>query len=275
MTTTTTLTPPVRLLEPQQGNRLAWVVADIITMAKRNILAVLRTPEALFFTTLQPIMFVLLFTYVFGGAIHVPGGHYINFLMPGVFVQTVIFGAMSAASGLSEDLHKGLIERFRALPMSRSAVLAGRTTADLVRNVFIVTLITVVGYIVGFRIGTNFGLFLCGALIVLIFAYSLGWGFATVGLTASNAETAQVMAFPILFPLTFASSAFVPVSSMPGWLQAFAKHQPVTQVVDAARSLMVGGVTHDTSSIYQALAWCAGLLIVLVPLAVSKFRKVG
>ena len=142
-------------------------------------------------------------------------------------------------------------------------------------GVFIVTLITVVGYIVGFRIGTNVGLFLCGALIVLIFAYSLGWGFATVGLTASNAETAQVMAFPILFPLTFASSAFVPVSSMPGWLQAFAKHQPVTQVVDAARSLMVGGVTHNTSSIYQALAWCAGLLIVLVPLAVSKFRQVG
>ena len=273
--TTTTITAPVPVLQPGQGNRMAWVVADIATMTKRNLLALTRTPEAVFFTTLQPIMFTLLFTYVFGGAIHVPGGHYIQFLMPGIFVQTVAFGAVSTAVGLADDLQKGLIERFRALPMARSAVLAGRTTADLVRNVFIVTLITVVGYIVGFRIGTNFGLFLCGALIVLIFAYSLGWGFATVGLTASNAETAQVMAFPILFPLTFASSAFVPVSSMPGWLQAFAKHQPVTQVVDAARSLMVGGVTHDTASIYQALAWCAGLLIVLVPLAVSKFRQVG
>jgi ABC-2 type transport system permease protein/oleandomycin transport system permease protein len=218
---------------------------------------------------------VLLFRFVFGGAITIPGVSYVDYLMPGIFVQTVAFGAVSTAVGLADDLQKGLIERFRALPMARSAVLAGRTTADLVRNVFIVTLITVVGYIVGFRIGTNFGLFLCGALIVLIFAYSLGWGFATVGLTASNAETAQVMAFPILFPLTFASSAFVPVSSMPGWLQAFAKHQPVTQVVDAARSLMVGGVTHNTASIYQALAWCAGLLIVLVPLAVSKFRQVG
>ena len=159
--------------------------------------------------------------------------------------------------------------------MARSAVLAGRTTADLVRNVFIVTLITVVGYIVGFRIGTNFGLFLCGVLIVLLFAYALWLGVRHHRPDGLERETAQVMAFPILFPLTFASSAFVPVSSMPGWLQAFAKHQPVTQVVDAARSLMVGGVTHDTSSIYQALAWCAGLLIVLVPLAVSKFRQVG
>ena len=131
--------------QPSQGNRLSWAVADIVTMAKRNILAVLRTPEALFFTTLQPIMFVLLFTYVFGGAIHVPGGHYIDFLMPGVFVQTVIFGAMSSAAGLAEDLHKGIIERFRALPMSRSAVLAGRTTSDLVRNVFVMILITIVG----------------------------------------------------------------------------------------------------------------------------------
>jgi ABC-2 type transport system permease protein len=271
----TTMAVPNLGAPSSSQHRLRWVFADTLTVTWRNLLALTRTPEAMFFSTLQPIMFVLLFAYVFGGAIQVPGLKYIDFLIPGIFVQTVSFGAVSTAVGLSEDLQKGLIERFRALPMARSAVLAGRTTADLVRNVFIVTLITVVGYIVGFRIGTNFGLFLCGALIVLIFAYSLGWGFATVGLTASNAETAQVMAFPILFPLTFASSAFVPVSSMPGWLQAFAKHQPVTQVVDAARSLMVGGVTHDTSSIYQALAWCAGLLIVLVPLAVSKFRKVG
>ncbi len=185
-------------------------MADIVTMAKRNILAVLRTPEALFFTTLQPIMFVLLFTYVFGGAIHVPGGHYIYFLMPGVFVQTVIFGAMSSAAGLAEDLHKGIIERFRALPMSRSAVLAGRTTSDLVRNVFVMILITLVGFAVGFRIGTNFGLFLCGALVILFFAYALSWGFAYIGLSAPNAETAQVMVFPLIFPLLFASSAFVP-----------------------------------------------------------------
>ena len=199
--TTTTITAPVPVLQPVQGNRLTWVVADIATMTKRNLLALVRTPEALFFTTLQPIMFTLLFTYVFGGAIHVPGGHYIEFLMPGIFVQTVIFGAMSAASGLSEDLHKGLIERFRALPMSRSAVLAGRTTSDVVRNVFVVALITIVGYAVGFRIGTNVALFLCGALLILFFAYALAWGFAIIGLSAPNAETAQVMVFPLIFPL--------------------------------------------------------------------------
>ncbi|MFZ0251874.1 MAG: ABC transporter permease [Acidimicrobiales bacterium] len=273
--TTTTLTAP-RLVEDQSpGSRLSWAVADIVTMAKRNILAVMRTPEALFFTTLQPIMFVLLFTYVFGGAIHVPGGHYIDFLMPGIFVQTVIFGAMASSSGLAEDLHKGIIERFRALPMSRSAVLAGRTVSDLVRNVFVVALITVVGYAVGFRIGTNFALFLCGVLVILFFAYALSWGFAYIGLSAPNAETAQVMVFPLIFPLLFASSAFVPVSSMPGWLQVFAEHQPVTQVVNASRSLMVGGVLHDSGAVWSALLWTVGLLVVLAPVAVRKYRKVA
>ena len=172
--------------------------------------------------------------------------------MPGIFVQTVVFGAMSTAIGLSEDLHKGLIKRFRALPISRSAVLAGRTTADIIRNVFVVVLITGVGYAVGFRIGTNVALYLCGVLLILLFAYTLSWGFATIGLTAPNAETAQVMVFPLIFPLLFASSAFVPVARMPGWLQAFAKHQPVTQVVDATRSLMVGGVLHNSGAVVRA-----------------------
>jgi ABC-2 type transport system permease protein len=274
-TTTTTFTAPLLVEDQSQGSRLGWAVADIITMAKRNILAVLRTPEALFFTTLQPIMFVLLFTYVFGGAIHVPGGHYIDFLMPGVFVQTVIFGAMSSAAGLAEDLHKGIIERFRALPMSRSAVLAGRTTSDLVRNFFVMILITIVGFAVGFRIGTNFGLFCCGVLVILFFAYALSWGFAYIGLSAPNAETAQVMVFPLIFPLLFASSAFVPVATMPGWLQAFAEHQPVTQVVNASRSLMVGGPLHDSTAVWAALVWTIGLLLVLAPVAVRKYRRVA
>src|SRR6202044_1502291 len=181
------------------------------------------------------------------------------------FVQTVIFGAMSTATGLSEDLHKGLIERFRALPMSRSAVLAGRTTSDLVRNVFVVVLITIVGYAVGFRIGTNVALFVCGALLILLFAYALSWGFAYIGLAAPNAETAQVMVFPLVFPLLFASSAFVPVATMPGWLQVFAEHQPVTQVVNASRSLMVGGALYDSGAVWSALLWTVGLLVVLAP----------
>jgi ABC-2 type transport system permease protein/oleandomycin transport system permease protein len=258
----------------QNGSRIGWAIQDTLTVTWRNLIALTRTQEAVFFAAVQPIMFTLLFVYVFGGAIHtsVP---YVDYLIPGIYVQTVTFGAVSTAVGLSEDLHKGLIERFRALPMARSAVLAGRTTADLVRNVFVVILISIVGFAVGFRIGTNFGLFLCGVLIVLFFSYTLCWGFATIGLSAPNAETAQTMVFPILFPFVFASSAFVPVSAMPGWLQAFAKYQPVTQVVDACRSLMTGGSLHDPGAVWAALAWCAGILIVLAPLAVRKYRKVA
>jgi ABC-2 type transport system permease protein len=154
-------------------------------------------------------------------------------------------------------------------------VLGGRTTADLVRNIFVVVIISAVGFAVGFRISTNFGLFLLGVLIVLLFSYTLCWGFATVGLSAPNAETAQTMVFPILFPFIFASSAFVPVSAMPGWLQAFASHQPVTQIVDATRSLMVGGTLQDTGAVWASLAWCFGLLALLVPLAVRKYRRVA
>jgi ABC-2 type transport system permease protein len=274
----TTLSFPTTVLgdrPAEKGGRVSWTIQDMATVTWRNLRVLTRNPEAVFFSAVQPIMFVLLFVYVFGGAIKVPGVPYVDYLMPGVFVQTVTFGAVSTAVGLAEDLQKGLIERFRALPMARSAVLAGRTTADLVRNVFTVIIISAVGFAVGFRIGTNFGLFLCGLLIVLLFSYSLCWSFATVGLSAPNAETAQLMVFPILFPLTFASSAFVPVNLMPGWLQAFAEHQPVTQVVDAARSLMTGGTLTDTSAIWQALAWCFGLLIVVVPLAVRKYRKVA
>jgi ABC-2 type transport system permease protein len=271
----TTIAVPNLGAPPSSQHRLRWVFADTLTITWRNLTAYTRIPEALFFSTLQPIMFVLLFTYVFGGAISVPGLKYIDFLIPGIFVQTVSFGAVSTAVGLSEDLQKGLIERFRALPMARSAVLGGRTVADLVRNVFVVALMTGVGFAVGFRIGTNVGLFLCGILLVLLYSYALGWGFATIGLSAANAETAQVMVFPIIFPFTFASSAFVPVTSMPGWLQAFAKNQPVTQVVNAARSLMDGGPAHNTHAVWLALAWTVGFLVVLVPIAVRKYRKVA
>jgi len=271
----TTVAIPTIAAPVDSGHRLRWMFNDILTVTWRNLVALTRTPEALFFSTLQPIMFVLLFAYVFGGAIHIPNLKYIDFLMPGIFVQTVSFGAVSTAVGLSEDLHKGLIERFRALPMARSAVLAGRTTADLARNVFVVALITAVGYAVGFRIGTNVGLFLCGALLILAYSYALGWGFATIGLSASNAETAQVMVFPILFPFIFASSAFVPVASMPGWLQAFAKNQPVSEVVSASRSLMVGGPVHNSNSVWISLAWIFGFLIVMAPIAVRKYRRVA
>jgi len=271
MTTTITL-PPEAGAPPAEtvAGRARWALADTLTITKRNLLAVTRIPEALFFSTVQPIMFVLLFRFVFGGAITTPGTSYVNYLMPGIFVQTVAFGAVSTSIGLAEDLQKGLIERFRALPMARSAVLAGRTTADLVRNIFVVIIMTGVGFLVGFRPTTGVIPYLAGVLLILLFAYSLSWGFAVIGLSAPNSETAQVMSFPLLFPLTFASSAFVPVDKMPSWLQGFATYQPVSVTVSACRALMLGGPT--ATWVIQAVAWTVGFLVLLVPLAVHRYR---
>jgi len=254
-------------------DRLYWGVSDALAVTQRNLIAYTRIPEMMVFSSIQPIMFVLLFRYVLGGAIHPVGYTYVGYLMPGIFVQTVCFGAMSTGIGLAEDLGKGLVERFRSLPMARSAVLAGRTTADLCRNVFVVLLMTVVGVAVGFRSGTGFFSFMAGVFILLAFAYALSWGSALIGLSARNAETAQAMAFPLLFPLTFASSAFAPVSSMPGWLQAFVRNQPVTVVIDACRHLMVVGP--QPGSTWKALAWIVGMLAVFGPLAVRKYRRIA
>jgi ABC transporter DrrB family efflux protein len=262
---------------PGGGARLKWAVADTITITKRNLIAYTRIPESLFFSTLQPIMFVLLFRYVFGGAIHAGFGlSYIDFLLAGIFIQSVGFGGIGTAVGLAEDLQKGLIERFRALPMARSAVLAGRTTADLVRNVFVLLLMTGVGALVGFNFPNGALGFIAACALVLFFAYALLWGFAVIGLVASNSETAQVMAFPILFPLIFASPAFVPISSMPGWLRTFANNQPIGVLINAQRSLMLGQAHQPGSTsgyVLAALAWCVGLLAVLAPLAVWRYRR--
>ena len=256
------------------GTRLGWVVADTLTLTWRNLLAYVRIPGAIFFYAIQPLLYVMLFRYVFGGALSLAlprGTTYTDYLLPGIFVQTVTFGAVSTAIGLAEDLQKGLIERFRALPMARSAVLGGRIIADTCRNIVIAGIITVVGYVVGFRIHTNVVAFLAGVLLILLFAYALSWGFACIGLLAPNSESAQIMAFPVIFPLTFASSAFVPLSYMPGWLQAFAEHQPISQLVDAARALMQGGPT--ASSVEQTLAWSIGMIAILCPLAVHLYRR--
>ena len=277
MTTTATTTEITTVSEgapspTDGGTRIGWAVADTLTVTWRNLIAYTRIPEFLFFSTVQPIMFVLLFRYVFGGAIHAPGGGpYVDYLMAGIFVQSVAFGSISTAVGLAEDLQKGLLERFRALPMARVAVLAGRTTADLVRNVFVVGIITGVGYAVGFRIGAGVPAFVLSLVLVLLFAYAMSWGFAVIGLSAPNSETAQVMAFPVLFPLVFASPAFVPVTSMPGWLQAFAVHQPVGVIIIATRALENGGPT--AGPVVQALVWCAGLLVVFVPFAIRQYRR--
>ena len=279
MTTTTVVAPTVSGAPHSSGvmSNLRWLVSDTLTLTRRNLLAVTRIPEALFFSTVQPIMFVLLFRYVFGGAIHTDAASYVNYLLPGIFVQTVAFGSVSTSIGLAEDLQKGIIERFRALPMSRGAVLLGRTTADLIRNVFVIVVMTVVGMLVGFRPTTGVLSYLAGVGIILLFAYALSWGFAIVGLSAPNSETAQVMSFPLIFPLTFISAAFVPLSSMPSWLQGFATYQPFSVTVSACRSLMVGPAATGTGRstefwVVQSLLWTFGLLCVFIPLAIRRYR---
>jgi ABC-2 type transport system permease protein/oleandomycin transport system permease protein len=250
----------------------AHPVSDAVTVAWRNVLALRRNPQLLVFATIQPVIFVLMFRYVFGGAIRVPGVPYVDYLMPGIFVQTVTFGALQTGIGLADDLNKGLIERFRSLPMARSAVLVGRSLADLLRNVFVVVLMCVVGFFVGWSVHTNVVAMVAGLGLVLAFAYSLSWIFATVGLSVRDAETAQAASFPVLAPLVFASSAFVPVRSMPGWLQAFARNQPVSVVVDAVRALTVGGPT--SSVVLKAVAWIVGITAVCAPIAVARYRRV-
>jgi ABC transporter DrrB family efflux protein len=256
---------------PSRQRLMPAVISDTLAVAWRGVLTYRRVPQLLVFSTIQPVVFVLLFTYVFGGAIHVPGVDYVDYLMPGIFVQTVVFGAVATAIGLATDVQSGLLERFRSLPMARSAVLTGRTIADVFRNVFVIILMSVVGFLVGFTVHTNAAKFVAAMLLVLLFGYSMSWVFATVGLILGNPESAQAAAFPVMAPLVFASSAFVPVATMPGWLQPFAEHQPVSVTASAARALTLG--TPATSYVLQSLAWVAGIVLVFVPIAVRRYRR--
>src|SRR5205809_5731055 len=269
--TTTAVTMPA--IRPRHGlGRVAGIAHDTYAVAVRNLIAYKRVPQLLVFSSIQPVMFVLLWRYVFGGAVRVPGRvSYVDFLMPGIFVQTVVFGSLAAAIGLAADLKSGLLERFRSLPMARSAVLAGRTFADLARNVFVAALMAAVGFAVGFRVHTNAVAFLFGMVLVLLFGYAMSWIFATVGLAVGDPETAQAAAFPVMAPLVFASSAFVPVESMPGWLQVWANHQPVSVTANAVRALMSGGPT--AGYVLGALASAVGVLVIFVPISVQRYRR--
>jgi ABC-2 type transport system permease protein len=280
MSATTTTTQTTSLAGQSQGvGRIGEAVQDAVTVVWRNLIGLRRTPQLLVFSTIQPVIFVLMFTYVFGGAIKVPGiKHYVDFLMPGIFIQTVVFGSVGTAIGLATDMQSGLLERFRSLPMARSAVLVGRTGADLSRNVFVAVLMAVVGFAVGFRIHTTFLEFLAGMGLVLLFGYAFSWIFASVGLVVRDPESAQAVAFPVMAPLVFASASFVDVSSMPGWLQAWANNQPVSVTVKAMRALMVGPAAlkpgeSTASLVLLAVAWCVGILVVFAPLAVRRYRK--
>ena len=247
-------------------------VRDTLAVTQRNLIHYVRIPQLLIFSTIQPVIFVLLWRFVFGGAVRGTGNvPYVDFLMPGIFVQTVVFGAMATAVGLAADVKTGMLERFLALPMSRSAVLVGRTIADLVRNVFVMILMTIVGFAVGFRIHTNVPSFLLGLLYVLLFGYAMSWIFATVGLAVKDPETAQAAAFPVLAPLVFASAAFIPVITMPGWLQAFARNQPVSVTAEAVRAITLGGPTFEP--LLHATLWCAAIVAVFAPIAVRLYRR--
>ena len=250
-------------------------VRDALAVTWRNLIAYRRVPQLLVFSTIQPVIFVVMFRYVFGGAISLPIRlPYVDFLMPGVFVQTVVFGALATAIGLASDMKSGLMERFRSLPMARSAVLAGRTLADLTRNLFVVMLMLAVGFLVGFRLHTDILGLIGGILLLLAFGYAMSWIFASVGLLVGDPETAQAAAFPLLAPLVFASSLFVPVQRMPGWLQPWANHQPVSVTAKAIRFLTIGPSPFgQASDVWESLLWIAGILLVFAPLAVRRYRR--
>ncbi len=258
-------------LAPQARPSLYWTLADAFVLAKRHLVQIPRIPEELVFATIQPIMFVLLFRYVFGGAIAVSGTSYVNYLMAGIFAQTVIFGATTTGVGLANDLQRGLVDRFRSLPMAKSAVLTGRTIADLVRNTFVVAVMWMVGLLVGFRPEGNVLSWVAAAGLLLLTSFAFSWISATIGLAVRSVEAAQSAGFIWLFPLTFASSAFVPTKSMPNWLRVFAEHQPVSLIVNAVRGLLLN--QPDASTILQALAWCVGILVVFIPLAVWAYGR--
>lgn len=254
------------------AERVRWLVSDISVMTWRNLLRYVRLPQLLAFSTVQPAMFVVLFRYVFGGAIPTGAGDYADFLVPGILAQSVLFGASQTAVGLATDVGEGAIERFRSLPMARSAVLAGRTLADSVRNVFVMILLIGVGYLVGFDIKTNVLATFAALGLLLLFGFAFSWVEAAVGLTIKDPETTLPASFVWLFPLMFASSMFVPPTTMPDWLRFFAEEiNPVSSAVDAARALLVGGPAAEAVS--RTVAWSVGLLVLFVPISVRQYRK--
>ena len=274
----------------------AHAAKDIAVITKRNLLRNLRLPQLLIFATVQPVMFLLLFNYVFGGAIGqaippIAQGKYINWLLPGLLIQVAAFGAGQTALGLTEDLSKGVIDRFRSLPMARSAVLAGRTLSDVIRNGFVISLMVIMGFLMGFRYQTSFIGFIAGLAVAMIFAYSLSWIMAAIGLAVKSPEAAQSAVFLPVFPLVFASSVFVPTQTMPDWLRAFAEVQPITVTTNALRGLMLGrdalaefgpGINPvqalaDAPSVegqvLLSLLWSIAILIVFIPLSVRVYRR--
>jgi ABC transporter DrrB family efflux protein len=271
MTTATATTLPP-LADPSPLIRARWAFLDTMAITRRNLLVWFRVPAYMFFTVIQPVIFVLMFRYVFGGAIkvNVPGG-YVSYLMPGIIAQTAAFACFGTAIALAQELQKGVIDRLRSMPMARSAVLTGRLVADTLRMTVTILVVVGVGYAVGFRFQNGAG----PAILMVVLAIVLGITCCVIaaftGLAIKDEESVQAFGLIWLFPLTFLSSAFVPISSMPGWLQAFANNQPVTFVVNTMRSLAIGGPIE--ANLWKSIAWLAGIFIVFVPLAVRAYKR--
>ena len=261
---------------------LGQTLSDSATITRRNLIKVKRVPDLLVFATLSPIMFVLLFRYVFGGAIQVPGDvSYAEFLLPGIFAQTVVFGSTITGASIAEDLQKGLIDRFRSLPMSRSAVLIGRTVADAGSNIISIAVMALTGLVVGWRIHSSVPEAIGGFLILLLFAFAISWLMALVGLLVRTPEVVNNASFIVIFPLTFIANTFVPTNNFPTVLKAIADWNPVSAVVQAARQLFgntAAGLPVPSAWSLQhpavyVLLWVAALLVVFVPLAVRTYQR--
>jgi ABC-2 type transport system permease protein/oleandomycin transport system permease protein len=262
----------VPLAEPGLFTRARWSVSDTLTITRRNLLVWLRVPAYIVFTVIQPVIFVLMFRYVFGGAIQIPGNvSYVDFLIPGIIAQTAAFATFGTAIALAQELQKGVIDRLRSMPMARSAVLAGRLTADTIRMTVTILIVLGVGYLVGFRFQNGLWPAVGMILLAIVFGVAICCIAAFTGLAIGDEESVQAFGLIWLFPLTFLSSAFVPISTMPGWLQAFANNQPVTYVVDTMRALALGGAVWD--SFWKSALWLIGIFVVFAPLAVRAYKR--
>jgi ABC transporter DrrB family efflux protein len=264
-------------VQPSAAQMARWAISDALVMTRRNLLVWLRVPAYIVFTVVQPVIFVLLFRYVFGGAIQAPGaGGYVSYLMPGIIGQTAAFATFATAIALAQEATKGVIDRFRSMPIARSAVLAGRLIADSIRMLIVILVIIGVGYAVGFRFQNG----VAGAIGMVLLAEAFGIAVcsvsAFVGLAIKDEESVQAFGLIWIFPLTFVSSAFVPIATMPGWLQVFANNQPVTLVINAMRAMALGGPQFPLNpALWESVVWLAGILIVFTPLAVRSYRHVG
>jgi ABC-2 type transport system permease protein len=245
-------------------------ISDIVVMTQRNVVRYVRVPQLLVFNAVLNIVLLLLFNYVFGGAIDTGGVKYIQYFVPGFLAQTVVFGSTQTSVGTAEDLSKGLIDRFRSLPMARSAFLAGRVLADAIRYSILIVLMIIVGSAIGFRFENGAGPVIAGIALIVLFGIALTWVGVFIGISVKDTETAQVAGFVWVFPLVFASSLYVPIATMPSWLQVFANINPVTPMVDTIRALSLG--TSVFSSLWKILAWDAGIILVFLPLALRRYR---